>query len=223
MGKGDPGQEQFSRAVTVLRNQHIAAAVAPLITMRQEAISNDELSNRGGTDNATRDHLKALLIRADEIRRHYTHNPLNKDLKTLIEESRDVAVTITDAENPSGGDTAQNSASGLFPFPFALDGTDTDIPLNSALKFKSSNALLIVGAIDQAIVAWTRLNSADRSRFYTEMDSLRMFGQYQQIIGYLDDFCGDDKRVDIAGKLPSDEPLGPTDSPNIIGEAARPQ
>ena len=48
---GDPGKEQFRRAIVTLRNLHIAAALSPLFTMRSELLANDELSDRGGFDN----------------------------------------------------------------------------------------------------------------------------------------------------------------------------
>ena len=39
----------------------------------------------------------------------------------------------------------------------------------------------------KAIVAWTRLNSRDRTRFITRFDSMRIYGNYQEILGYLSD------------------------------------
>ena len=72
---GAPGQEQFRRAITTLRNLHIAAALSPLVTMRSELLANDELSDRGGVDDPTRDHLITLLVNCDRWRRRVTHNP----------------------------------------------------------------------------------------------------------------------------------------------------
>ena len=99
---------------------------------------------------------------------------------------------------------------------FALDGSDPDIPLQSQLKLKSTHALVLAGAIDKAIVAWTRLNSRDRTRFITRFDSMRVYGHYQEILGYLSAFGGEENRIDVAQVLPSDEPLGADDSPNRV-------
>lgn len=222
MPTGDPGKEQFSRAIVRLRNLHIVAGLQSLILMRQELLGNDELENRGGMDDPTRNHMKSLLVFADRWRRRITHNPEDEDLGKMIEEAIDVAGALVGGGKPFGGDDIQNASGGIINLPFALDGTDSDIPIQSQLKIKSGNALILVGAIDRAIVAWTRLNSRSNSRFITRHDSMRMYGQYQQILAYLDAFGGDENRVDVAQVLPSDEPLGPTDSPNRKGETSNP-
>lgn len=218
---GDPGKEQFRRAIVTLRNLHIAAALSPLFTMRTELLANDELSDRGGFDDPTRDHLIALLVHCDRWRRRVTHNPDSADLGTKIEQAIDTDQVLEAGENPFGGDDIQNQSGGLIDLPYALDGTDPDIPLQSQLKLKSTHAIVLLGAIDKAIVAWTRLNSRDRTRFITRFDSMRIYGHYQEILGYLQAFGGDENRVDVAQVLPSDEPLGPDDSPNRRAEATR--
>ncbi len=217
---GDPGKEQFRRAIITLRNLHIAAALSPLMTLRAELLANDELSDRGGFDDPTRDHLIQLLVHCDRWRRRVTHNPDKADLGTKIEQAIQTQATITIGENPFGGDDIQNQSGGLIDLPFALDGSDPDIPLSSQLKLKSTHAIVLLGAIDKAIVAWTRLNSRDRTRFITRFDSLRIYGHYQEILGYLVSFGGDLNRVDVAQVLPSEEPLGPDDSPNRRAESA---
>ncbi|MBX3438721.1 MAG: hypothetical protein KF861_14600, partial [Planctomycetaceae bacterium] len=211
---GDPGKEQFRRAVTTLRNLHIAAALSPLCTMRSELLANDELSDRGGFDDPTRDHLIAHLVNCDRWRRRVTHNPDKADLGDKIEKAIDPKATIDVGENPFGGDDIQNQSGGLIDLPYALDGSDPDIPIQSQLKLKSTHAIVLLGAIDKAIVAWTRLNSRDRTRFITRFDSMRVYGHYQEILGYLRSFGGDENRVDVAQVLPSEEPLGPDDSAN---------
>lgn len=215
---GDPGKEQFRRAIVTLRNLHIAAALSPLFTLRSELLANDELSDRGGFDNPTRDHLMKLLVHCDRWRRRVTHNPDNAPLGDKIEKAIDAKATIDIADKPFGGDDIQNQSGGLLSLPFALDGSDPDIPLQSQLKLKSTHALVLAGAIDKAIVAWTRLNSRDRTRFLTRFDSMRIYGHYQEILGYLTAFGGEDNRIDVAQVLPSDEPLGPDDSPNRKAE-----
>lgn len=217
---GDPGKEQFRRAIVTLRNLHIAAALSPLLTMRAELLANDELSDRGGFDDPTRDHLIALLVHCDRWRRRVTHNPDNADLGTKIEKAIDIGHLIEMGQHPFGGDDIQNQSGGLIDLPYALDGTDPDIPLQSQLKLKSTHAIVLLGAIDKAIVAWTRLNSRDRTRFVTRYDSMRIYGHYQEILGYLQAFGGDVNRVDVAQVLPSEEPLGPDDSPNRHHESS---
>ena len=217
---GDPGKEQFRRAIVTLRNLHIAAALSPLFTMRTELLANDELSDRGGFDDPTRDHLIALLVHCDRWRRRVTHNPDHDPLGDKIEKAINPAGMPEIGENPFGGDDVQNQSGGLIDLPYALDGTDPDIPLQSELKLKSTHAIVLCGAIDKAIVAWTRLNSRDRTRFITSYDSMRIYGHYQEILGYLTSFGGDQNRVDVAQVLPSEEPLGAQDSPNRRTESS---
>lgn len=218
------GKEQFRRAITQFRNLHIMAALRPLLVMRTELMSNDEFSDRGGTDDPTQAHLRGLLVSCDKIRRHVTHNPDKLDLGDKIAKAIDPDATIDIGENPFGGDDIQNSSGGLIDLMWNLDGTDPDIPLLSQLttKFKTSTGGILLGAIDKAIVAWTRLNSRDRTRFITRQDSMRIYGLYQEILGYINMYLGDDNRVDVAQVLPSDEPLGPKDSANILGESVNP-
>lgn len=220
MSIGDPGKEQFRRAIVTLRNLHIAAALSPLMTMRSELLANDELSDRGGFDDPTRHHLTQHLMHCDRWRRRVTHNPDQADLGDKIERAIDGEATIEIGQNPFGGDDIQNQSGGLIDLPFALDGSDPDIPVTSQLKLKSTHAIVLLGAIDKAIVAWTRLNSRDRTRFITRFDSMRIYGQYQEILGYLVSFGGDRNRVDVAQVLPSEEPLGSDDSPNRKAETS---
>lgn len=215
---GAPGQEQFRRAIVTLRNLHIAAALSPLFTMRAELIGNDELSDRGGFEDSTARHLKQLLINCDQWRRRVTFNPDGDDLGTAIAKAIDPKAEINATDKPFGGDEIQTQSGGLISLPFALDGSDPDIPLQSQLKLKSTHAIVLLGAIDKAIVAWTRLNSRDRTRFITKFDSLRIYGHYQELLGYIDAFGGTENRVDVAQVLPSDEPLGSGDSPNRRSE-----
>lgn len=214
MAIGAPGLEQFRRAITKMRNLHIVAALSALFTLRNELIANDEMSDRGGFDDPTRDHLIQHLVHCDRWRRRVTHNPDNLPLGDKIEKAIDSKETIDIGENPFGGDDIQNQSGGMIDLPFALDGTDPDIPLMSQLKLKSTHAIVLLGAVDKAITAWTRLESRDRTRFITSYDSMRMYGHYQEILGYLIAFGGDKNRVDVAQVLPSEEPLGAEDSPN---------
>ena len=211
------GKEQFRDAFTEFRNLHIAAAIQPLIVLRQELTANDEFMSRGGTDSPTRDHLIALLQRCDLTRRHVTHNPDSEDLGTKIARAIDPNADVEIGENPFGGDDIQNQSGGLIALPWALDGSDVNIPLASQLSeaFRSGQGGILLGAIDRAIVGWTRMNSRNRTRFVTRYDSMRIYGNYQEILGYLKMYLGDENRVDVAQVLPSEEPRGPVASPNL--------
>lgn len=217
-----PGQEQFRRAITSFRNLHIIAAMRPLLTMRTELIANDEFADRGGTDSPTQHSMRVLLLDCDKIRRHVTHNPDQLDLGAKIAQAIDPSAQISLGQKPFGGDDIQTSSGGLVDLLWDLDGSDPDIPLLSQLtsKFKQSTGGILLGAIDRAISNWTRLNSRDRTRFITTSDSMRMYGEYQQILGVIDMYLGDDNRVDVAQVLPTDEPLGATDSANRKGETS---
>ena len=219
MPVGDPGQEQFRDAIIEMRNRHISAGLAPLFLMREEIVTNDDLTDRGGMDNPTQVHFIGLLANADRWRRRLTHNPDDLDLGDAIQIAIDADLEIVDADNPFAGDQIQGASIGLHQIPWALDNTDENIPLNSKLELSAQNGLILLGALDVAIVAWTRLNSRDRSGFITQQDSLRIYGLYQQIYAYLMTFGGDENRVDVAQVRATDEPRGPENSPNRKTEA----
>ena len=219
MAVGDPGKEQFRDAIVEMRNLHVAAGVAPLMLMREEVVGNDDLADRGGMDDPTQTHFLQLLVSADRWRRRLTHNPDNVDLGDKIAKAIDANATITDAANPFSGDDIQMPSGGLYQLPWDLSGGDQNIPLNSALVLPSTNAQILLGLLDKTIVAWTRLNSRDRTLFITQTDSMRIYGFYQQILAYLLTFGGDENRVDVAQVRATDEPRGPGNSPNRKSEA----
>jgi len=214
---GAPGQEQFRAAVVSCRNQHIMALLQPLMELRLELVNSEDIADRGGLDTPSRDHFMQLLVNVDRWRRRLTHNPDKQDLGAQIAQAIDAKATIQDAENPFSGDTIQMGATALYQIPWALDGTDADIPLNSQLKL-TGNGRVVLGAIDQTIVMITRLASKDRSRFLTASDSLRVYGQLQQILAYLLTFAGDENRIDVAQLPASQEPLGPENAANRVTE-----
>lgn len=220
MGKGDPGQEQFRRAITEMRNKHIAAALEPLMKFRAEVVGNDELGSLSGVDDSTKHHFLQHLINCDRMRRRVTFNPDNEPLGDKIAKAIDPSASIEVGDNPFASDEIQGQSGGLFDLPWALDGTDPDIALNSQINMKNGVATLLLMAIDDAIVCWTRLNSRNRTRGITRFDSMRMYGSYQEILEAINSFMGEENRVDVAQVLPSEEPLGPTDSPNRVGESS---
>ncbi|MBX3425806.1 MAG: hypothetical protein KF688_09010 [Pirellulales bacterium] len=221
MPAGDPGKEQFRRIVTEFRNLHILAALGPLFDFRSEVVANDEFGVRGGLDDTTKDHYVEHLLACDRMRRRVTYNPERTPLGELIEQATSAKQVLTGSLAPFGGDDIQEAPGGLVALPWAVDGSDPNIPLASQLNFRSQNALVLLGAVDRAIVNWTRLESRFRTSFIYVKDSMRMYGSYVQVLEYLKAFAGDANRVDMAaGVRPTEEPLGPTDSPNLRTESA---
>lgn len=218
MPEGDPGREQFAKAITRFRNKFVMAAMGPLFNLRSELIGDDEFKTRGGIDTTTRNHMLTHLVYADRMRRHITYNPDRRDL-AYIEKAIDPNMAITELQKPVGGDEVQGASGAELNLMWALDGSDPDIPLASKLNFRSQHAKLLLGSVDSAIVGWTRIESRNMTRHITVFDSLRMHGSYQELLSLLAAFSGDDNRVDIAaGVLPSEEPRGPGDSPNFRAE-----
>jgi len=219
MAFGDAGQEQFRNLIVEHRNHHIAAGLQPLMELRTEVVNSEDLKDRGGLDDPSRDHFLQLLAYADKWRRRLTHNPDDADLGDKIALAIDADAEIEDAENPFGGDDIQMGSTQLYQLPWDFSGADPNVPLNNQLTM-SGNGMILLGAIDTAIVQWTRLNSRERSRFITRFDSLRVYGLYQQILAYLQTFAGDENRVDVAQVLATDEPRGPENAPNRKTETA---
>ncbi len=235
MSVGEPGKEQFRNAINEFRNSHILAALTGVMGFRSQIIGNDEFQARGGIDTTTRDSLLSHLQHCDKWRRVITYNPNPATLEERVKKAISTAELITGArltgqpsdkpldvdENPFGGDEVQGAPSQLLQLPWAIDGTDPNIPLNSQLNFRSGNGFLLLQAVDAAFVAWTRLESRMYSRFITIKDSLRMYSHYVQMRDYLAIFAGDRNMLDYpAGVLPSEEPRGPLNSPNMAGEVA---
>lgn len=221
MAIGAPGKESFERAIIACRNQHIAAGLAPLIVFRQELVSNDEFKDRGGMDNTTQRHFLAHLLNCDRIRRKVTYNPSGRDLKEIVARGVNPLGSIEADHEPgtaAAGDEVQAQAGREFPIPWALDGSDPNLPLLSQLALVSPTGILLLNAVDIAIVQWTRLESRNQSRFITVMDSLRVYANYQQVWEFLMTFGGDANRVDISNVLPSEEPLGPGSAANRVAE-----
>lgn len=219
MPVGDPGKEEFRDAVTKdLRNLHIAAGLAPVMDFRSEVIGNDELNFRGGMDSGTRDHQLRLLLWCDRWRRRVTLNPDPASLEEQVENAIETEIDLTDSENPFAGDNIQNMSGSLYDLPWALDGTNPNIPLVSQLDIKNNQAIVFLGAINRTIVLWTRMNSRGRSKFITRMDSTRIYGNYQELFGFLVAFGGAANMIDIAQMLPTDEPRGPQASSNVSNE-----
>jgi hypothetical protein len=225
-----PPDEQFRNSPMVARNRYLVPALQPLFVLRSELIANDEFTDRGGTNTPTRTHLLNHLVRCDAMRRRVTHNPSGVPLEVIKLEAKDVeaikgttlAGSIDSKLNPFGGDEIQNQSGGLIDLSliYRLDGGDPNIPLMSQLTsvFRASVGGTVLMGVDDAINMWLRCNSAMRTTHFTIEDSIRILGRYQAIYDYLRAFTGDDNRIDVAQRLPSQEPRGPQASPNLAGE-----
>ena len=233
MGIGDPGLEQFRDAIVELRNTHIIAAISSLIDMRMEITSNDEFKQRGYIDTTTQQHFATHLQNADKWRRVITYAPNRDDLEERIKKAISTKFVISGTDltgqpsdkplspdqQPFGGDEVQGAPGMMKQLPWSLDGSDPNIPLNSVMNFRSNSGMLLLQAVDAAIVSWTRLESRMATRFITLGDSMRIYAHYVQILEFLLIFGGDRNRIDFAaGVRPSEEPRGPGNSPNMLEE-----
>lgn len=219
MAIGAPGIESFRRAIITVRNHHLVALVAPMIIFRQEVVSNDDLRDRGGIDTTTRNHFLKHLVNCDRVRRRLTYNPSGIDLKAIVAEGIDVGKEISTPANPLGGDEVQGQSGADFDLPWHFDGSDPNFPPQSKIQLVGSVGPLILSALDQTIVVATRLESRHRTRFITQMDSMRVYQGFQLIHESLVALGGDENRVDVTNPLPTDEPLGPDSSPNRVSSA----
>jgi hypothetical protein len=229
--------DQFRDLIPTFRNAHIVAAMQPLILLHQQIHSNGGLSDRSGSDDTFRNMVLLHVDQADKIRRRVTFNPHNKKLQALsipivkgalrdeLDRSKDTGGEIDEShgDSPFGGDVVGTTTTQLIDLPWVFSGTDPSgtIALNRELeaRFKSGPGYLVFGAVNEAIVAWTTIESRFRSKFITELDSVRMLGQYQQIVNYAMVFMGELNRVDVPeAVLASERPSGPTSAPNIVGE-----
>ena len=233
---GAPGLEQFRNMVTEIRNGHIIFAMGPLVDLRMEVTGQDNFKVRGGLDTTAQDHYIRHLQNADARRRVITYAPNREELDARIKNGIDTTKVIGRGSTlggapadvpmsmdvkPFGGDEVQAAPGGMLQIPWAFDGTDQNIPVNSKLSFRSNEGLLLVQSIDATLVAWTRLESRFETRFITVGDSMRQFAFYQQILEYLLLFAGDKNRIDFAvGVRPTEEPRGAANAPNMITEDA---
>lgn len=235
MPVGAPGVEQFRDAIIEFRNSYIIAAMSPLMTMRVQIVGSDAFKEQGGMTTTAQNYFCALLQNCDKWRRVVTYNPNREDLGAQIKiaiKSDNVKGTdvllgqtgqqpLAESVNPFGGDEVMAATMPLRQLPWPLDNSDVNIPTNSKLNFRSNVGMLLLEAVDQAIVTWTRLESRNRAKFITVMDSMRMHGMYISILDYLRIFGGDGNLVDIAnGVRPSEEPRGPNNAPNMLTEVA---
>lgn len=220
---GAPGKEQFINAIVQLRNLDLIAYIGQVLQTRAEWLSIDEISTRSGFDQAVLNHMNTHLQNNDNWRRRITYNPNKGDIKTLTSDATDVTGTLekSQAADPTspGGDEVVRGGGGIISLPWALDGTDPNIPLLSQLQLRAPMGLIILGAIDRHIVAATRLEDRNSTHRITPFASLQLVGGLQEIWSALNDFGGDSNRLPInSGVQRSEEPQGPAAAPNALNE-----
>lgn len=215
---GAAGAEQFRNCITSYRNRAVTIGLRPLVILAEEVVNNDEFADRGGADNVTQAHFRQLLHSADLKRRLVTYNPDTEDLGDLLIKSSDPNQKMEQQAKPFDGDSVQSGNMGITILPVAVDGSDPNLPLMSQLNMRNGVGLDIYGAICEAIVAWTRLESRNRSWLITRTDSLRVYQFYRVIDAMFTRLLGDANRVDISSPRATDEPRGPAAAANRITE-----
>ncbi|MBN1909752.1 MAG: hypothetical protein JW818_08435 [Pirellulales bacterium] len=213
-----PGADTFQDAITRFRNRSIHTYVGHCLTMRGQILQDGEFGVLSGWDSATNQFIKEHLLRLDFLRRKITHNPQNVDLQTLVEQARDLKLTLPEDMNeksPAGDEVARPTGR-EFDLPYKLDGTDPNIPLLGQIDLRNVDARMFVTALDQHIVEATRLDSRFATFRITPRESLMLYGSLCELWDLCESFGGDENRVPIVhGVRPTEEPQGATASPNL--------
>jgi hypothetical protein len=229
-------KDQFRDLIPTFRNAHIIAILQPLVLLHQQIHSHGGLANRSGSSTQFRNLILKHIDKADRTRSRVTYNPANDQLESLnipavdaalkaeLEKARELD-TLSEGLRPVGGDTNVNTTTQLTDLPWKFDGTDQSgtIRLNSELepRFISGPGYLVFGAVNEAIVACTTLESRFDSKFLSLNDSTRILGQFQQIVTMAMQFMGESNRLDVPESvLSSERPSGAESAPNILGEAS---
>lgn len=211
------GKNTFEDAITRFRNRSIHTYVGHALTFRGQILQNGEFGVQSGWDTATNEFIQEHLLRLDFLRRKITHNPQKVDIRTLEERARDLAIKLPDEQNmksPAGEEVAR-PAGREFDLPYALDGSDPNIPVLTDVNLRNVDARMLVTALDQHIVESTRLDSRFATYRITPRESLMLYGSLCEMWDMCLSFGGDDNRLPIPnGVRPSEEPRGPQASPN---------
>lgn len=211
------GRDTFEDAITRFRNRSIHTYIGHALTFRGQLLQNGEFGVQSGWDTATNDLIKEHLVRLDYLRRKITHNPQKVDIKTLEERARDLSLSLPQDVNDKSpaGDEISRPAGREFDLPYALDGSDPNIPLLQSVNLRNVDARMLVTALDQHIVESSRLDSRYATYRITPRESLMLYGSLSEMFDMCLSFGGDDNRMPIPhGVRPSEEPRGPSASPN---------
>ena len=219
------GRDTFEDAITRFRNRSVHTYIGHALTFRGQLLQNGEFGVQSGWDTATNDLIKEHLVRLDYLRRKITHNPQKVDIKTLEERARDLSVSLPQDVNDKSpaGDEISRPAGREFDLPYALDGSDPNIPLLHSVNLRNVDARMLVTALDQHIVESSRLDSRYATYRITPRESLMLYGSLCEMFDMCLSFGGDDNRMPIPhGVRPSEEPRGPSASPNRERPVAMP-
>jgi hypothetical protein len=218
-----PGIDTFSDAITRFRNRSIHTYVGHALLFRGQILQDGEFGVQSGWDTATNRFLMEHLIRLDFLRRKITHNPQEIDIKTLEDRARDLSISLPDDVSDTSplGEEVARPAGREFELPYKLDGSDPNIPPLSEVDLRNVDARMFVTALDQHIVEATRLDSRFATYRITPRESVMLYSSLAELFDMCLSFGGDENRVGIPhGVRPSEEPQGPTASPNREPRAA---
>ena len=222
-----PGQGTFENVITRFRNRSIHTYVGHWLTFRGQVLQDGEFGVQSGWDTATNKFLQTHLLGLDYLRRKITHNPQNLDILTLKERAKDLKIKLPDDQNdlsPAGDEVARTTGS-EFNLPYALDGSDSNIPMLASsgvfaadlhtIAIRNVDARMFVTLLDQHISEATRLDSRHATFRITPYESLMLYGTVSELWDIVHSFGGDDNRLPIVhGVQPGEEPRGPGASPN---------
>ena len=214
-----PGQDTFEDAIARFRNRSIHTYVAHCLMFRGQVLQDGEFGVQSGWDTATNNFLMEHLVTLDFLRRKITHNPQKVDVKTLEDRAKDLGISLPDdvpgdPTSPAGDEVVRPTGR-EFDLRYKLDGSDPNIPLLSDVDLRNVDARMFVTALDQHIVEATRLDSRFATYRITVRESLMLYGSLCEMVDMCVSFGGDDKRLPIPhGVRPTEEPRGPTASPN---------
>ena len=201
------------------RNRSIHTYVGHCLMFRGQVLQDGEFGVQSGWDTATNEFLMEHLVGLDFLRRKITHNPQKVDIKTLEDRAKDLGVSISEDVTSNltspAGDEVVRPTGREFDLRYKLDGSDPNIPLLSDVDLRNVDARMFVTALDQHIVEATRLDSRFATYRITVRESLMLYGSLCEMFDMCVSFGGDDKRLPIPhGVRPTEEPRGPTASPN---------
>lgn len=218
------GADTFQDAITRFRNRSIHTYVGHALLFRGQILQDGEFGVQSGWDTATNEFMMEHLVRLDYLRRKITHNPQNVDIKMLEQRARDLDVSLADEINEQSplGEEVARPVGREFDLPYALDGSDPNIPLLGTVNLRNVDARMFVTALDQHIVEATRLDSRYATYRITPRESLMLYSSLVEMYDMCRSFGGDEHRVAIPhGVRPAEEPQGVAASPNRESATAK--
>jgi len=211
------GKDTFEDAITRFRNRSIHTYVGHALLFRSQILQNGDFGMQSGWDNATNDFIREHLLRLDYLRRKITHNPQKIEIQTLEERARDLSIALPQEVNDKSplGEEVARPGGREFDLPYALDGSDPNIPQLRDVNVRNVDARMLITALDQHVVEATRLDSRFATYRVTPRESLMLYSSLCEMWDMCISFGGDPNRVPVPhGVRPAEEPRGPLASPN---------